>query len=273
MHVVSDAFKTPLECQHSVLYLNITIMTINSGATLAMTHAAFDEEHRLTSNRIVKRAEGKVTIEMAVLLSLKSSFVGTFSSISNIINKCKCLIYHLNPTSSSCSSSSPSSTSLSTSGQRGLVLGGVGADYKMAPNGSSSHGFLDTETDVEAKEEEVDAVKDKIADVTTILGAKDPMLTSVEHISPQKSSIFQTIQIEKKKMLAMEQKLCCNGKVSYVFTPNIPQCNGDLEKSLSPDPFFRADGINVLSGEYPLFCANGLMLELRRCVLGWLPKQ
>ena len=155
------------------------------------------------------------------------------------------------------------------------MFGGVGADYKMAPYGSSSHGFLDTEIDMEAKaeEEEVNAVTEEDDDVSTILVAKNPMLASIKPVFPQKSSKLQTIQKEEKTILGMEEEMYFNGKVSYVLSQNIPQGHGDLEKILSPDPFFRADAINVLSGEYPLFGANGLMLELRRCVLVWLRKQ
>ena len=204
-----------------MIFFNV-IFIVCSGVVLAMKHGAFDEEHRLTNNKIIKKLEGKITIEIAIWRFFKSILFTSIHIGSNFFNRF--LMSHFT----------------SSSGREGLGSDSVRptADYEMVQNGLSSHGFLSTETEIE-----IGTVTDD--DVTITFGGKN--------------SISTTQKVQGSVPESTRAK-----KASHVLSENVPDGHLDLEMELSPDAFFKADGINVLSGDIPLFDGNGLMIQLRR---------
>jgi ABC-type iron transport system FetAB ATPase subunit len=55
-----------------------------------------------------------------------------------------------------------------------------------------------------------------------------------------------------------------DGKVTYSILPNTPTGHMDLERPLERSPFFKVEGINVLSGDKNLFGVDGLTMLLIR---------
>ena len=188
-----------------------------------MKHGAFDEEHRLSTNKIIKKLEGKVTIEIAILRFFQSTFFTSIEIASNFFNR-----YFI----SRFTSSSGHGDELRSHS------GNPPTDFDILPNGSSSHGFLSTEREVE-----IGTVTDD--DVTITFGGKNSILL------PQ-------------KILGNVPESNGNNKASHILSENVPDGHLDLEMELSPDAFFNAEGINVLSGNIPLFDQNGLKFQLRR---------
>lgn len=183
-----------------------------------MTHAAFDNDHRLTTNRIVKRVEGKVTIEVALLMSI----LGMFSTVKDIIIACRDRM----------TSITPESTGMSRERS---------GNYAQLP-GMGGKGKAQSESSMEDD------------DVTIILSP------SVLH--PHTASL--STGLSSKALLTVDSGGPDDGKVSYSFILNTPTAHTDLERELSPDPLFQAEGINVLSGTTNLFSSDGLTLNLRR---------
>ena len=196
-----------------------------------MKHGAFDEEHRLSTNKIIKKLEGKITIEIAVLKFFQSTFFISIEIASNIFNRY--LISRFT------SSSSHGEELRSDSGN-------PPTDFDLLPNGSSSHGFLSTERE---REIEIGTVTDD--DVTISFGGKNPILFS-------------------EKILGNVPESTGNNKASHILSENVPDGHLDLEMELSPDAFFNAEGINVLSGNIPLFDENGLKIQLRRWEIAFM---
>jgi hypothetical protein len=50
-----------------------------------MTHGVFDNEHRLTNDKVKKRLEGKITIEYALFLSIKGFLISTYNLVNKLI--------------------------------------------------------------------------------------------------------------------------------------------------------------------------------------------
>lgn len=214
-----------------------------------MTHAAFDKEHRLTTDKITKREEGKVTIEIALLLSLKAMFVGIYATLTAAVNALTEAIQ--------ARGSAP-----------GTALAGRGtfkndtSDYEAVS--VSRHGLMaeeekdgDRDMDREGNRDrnrdgEEDLVREGSStddDVTIILSPLSPI--PAQHPSKIPSSVLYPD----------------DGKVAYTFLNNTPTAHTDLERPQSLGHFFKAEGINVLSGDANLFCADGLTMVLKRCVL------
>lgn len=185
-----------------------------------MVHAAFDNEHRLTTDRITKRKEGKVTIEVALLQSLKSISLSVSSLVTRLIAYCA---------SMRTTGTEPVDYAMLSASTHGLIEGGAGGRRRGASNSEI------TEDD----------------DVTITLSP-----TSLHPIPNATSS-----PIAKSSPTSIRPD---DGKVIYTFVPNTPSAYSDLDRALPAAPFFQAEGLNVLSGETPLFAPEGLALSLRR---------
>jgi Uncharacterised protein family (UPF0014) len=219
--------------------INPNMFLIFLGASLAMTHAAFDKDHRLTTDRITMRVEGKVTIEVALLLSLKGMLQGIFAAFLAAVKA-------------------------SPIGARGIVSGtGITVSGKSRPKVDSSdresvsvsrHGLM--------ADEEKGGGRDGYIEMEMELyregSSTDDDVTVI--LSPH--SLVADVSRSKSPFTVLP---CADGKVTYSFLSNTPTAHTDLERPQSLGPIFKADGINVLSGEENLFCSDGLTMVLKRC--------
>ena len=107
------------------------------GAALAVSHAAFDSEHRLTSNLIIKRKTGKINIEIALFQSIKTLSLTIYNFFKFLILQCKikCKINNFFDIFKNNNSQNNNNN-------------GILVDYDLVRN-SSSHGFLTNEEMVE----------------------------------------------------------------------------------------------------------------------------
>lgn len=185
-----------------------------------MSHAVFDSEHRLTTDRITMRKEGKVTIEVALYLSLKSLALSVVSLFNRVVSCC----------------------SLNRTVDRDPP------DYALVS--ASTHGLMDGEGEGTGGK---GGVLNGEEDVTIILSPTSLYSpTPKDAISSAPKSSFAILSVE-------------DGKVMYTFVPNNPTAHSDIDRAVpTATPFFRAEGLNVLSGESPLFASEGLSLSLKR---------
>ena len=232
-----------------------------------MTHAAFDDEHRLTTDKITKRIEGKVATEVALYQSLKY-----LTSVT--IN----LVYQISAACSTGSYSSILSVFQSNVVERDVGVGQAGnvkkrgrregrgpADYNMLPG--STHGLMD-EGRIFGKEEHenghgsrngskrenADTNTDNDDEVTITLSAPLSPIHKTDDAASVLSPSSSSSSIDDFE----------NGKTTYSFLPNTPTAHTDIEVSVSSELFFKAEGINVLCGDMNLFSSDGLMLQLKR---------
>ena len=214
-----------------------------------MTHAAFDKEHRLTTDRISMRAEGKVTIEVALFLSLKSMFLRIFSALKAAAKAFPVPVPAVARVREGSSGAVRPSRRTAKSGS---------LDYESVS--ISAHGLLvDEEGDSGADREagrERDRDRDRDEEVLTECSSTDDNITIV--LSPL--SLHPGIPPNS----SIPAPLSDSGKATYSFLCNSPTAHIDLERAQSLEAFFRADSINVLSGEANLFCSDGLTMTLKR---------
>ena len=187
-----------------------------------MSHAAFDNEHRLTTDRITKRKEGKVTIEVALFLSLKSLALSVLSLGTRVVSYCTLT----------------------------RTAGTDPPDYAILS--ASTHGLMEEEG-AERGRKGTSNSEGGDDDVTIILSPTS-LSSPKDSISSAPQSSFAILSPE-------------DGKVMYTFVPNTPTAHSDIDRAVpsSPTHFFSAEGLNVLSGESPLFSSEGLSLSLKRC--------
>lgn len=76
--------STAAEYQMAILYLIVTTAAITSflAVFLAVKHAVFDSEHRLTPEKLIKKS-GKTEIDQAILKLIRDSFSSTYNLISS----------------------------------------------------------------------------------------------------------------------------------------------------------------------------------------------
>jgi hypothetical protein len=203
-----------------------------------MTHAAFDKEHRLTTDRITKRVEGKVTIEVALLLSLKGMFLGIFAAFLAAVK------------------AYPIGGRGSVPGTETAVPGRSRSKIDSSAYESvsvSRHGLMAEEE----KDGGTDGDSDREMELVREGSSTDDDVTII--LSPQ--SLIADVSQSKSPFTILP---CEDGRVTYTFLTNTPTAHTDLERSQSQETLFKADGINVLSGEANLFSSEGLTLVLKR---------
>ena len=214
------------------------IFTVHQGASLAMTHAAFDKEHRLTTDRIMMRVEGKVTIEVALLLSLKAMFLGIFAALAAAVKAFPM-------------------------GGRGSVPGTAAPSRSRSKMGTSEYEAVSVSRHGLMADEEKDGDIDRERDRDMYVKFADDGSNTDDEVtiivSPHLNAPAAATSKIPPSMLPPD-----DGKVTYSFLNNTPTAHTDLERTQSLGPFFKADGINVLSGESSLFCSDGLTMVLKR---------
>ena len=189
-----------------------------------MSHAAFDNEHRLTTDRITKRKEGKVTIEVALFLSLKSLALSVLSLGTRMVSYC-------------------------------TLTGTAGTDPPdYAILSASTHGLMEEEGEGAGRGRKGTSNSEGGDDDVTIILSPTSLPSPKDSISSAAKSSFAILSAE-------------DGKVMYTFVPNTPTAYSDIDRAVpsTPTHFFCAEGLNVLSGESPLFASEGLSLSLKRC--------
>lgn len=249
-----------------------------------MTHAAFDNEHRLTTDKITKRTEGKVATEVALYQSIKSlilSIISLFYQISHAWNT-GTMTSLLSIFQSNGSESDVAGRQMGSIKKRGRDKGRGPVDYNMLPG--STHGLMD-EGRIYAKEEnEEDNENDGIeigSDKEKKMknGSRNENKSENRNMSvDDDDEVTINLSPSKSPMHAINGKsttlssspssssidIVDSGKTSYSFLPNTPTAHTDIENTVSSEIFFKAEGINVLCGETNLFSSDGLMLQLRR---------
>lgn len=253
-----------------------------------MTHAAFDNEHRLTTDKITKRTEGKVATEVALYQSIKSlilSIINLFYQILHAWNT-GTMTSLLSIFQSNGSASDVAGSQMGSVKKRGREEGRGPVDYNMLPG--STHGLMD-EGRIYGKEENEDENdndtengiengshnKNRIKNGSKNESKGENGNMSVDdddevtiNLSPSKSPMHALNG--KSSTLSSSPSsssidIIDTGKTSYSFLPNTPTAHTDIENTApSSEIFFKAEGINVLCGESNLFSSDGLMLQLRR---------
>jgi hypothetical protein len=252
-----------------------------------MTHAAFDNEHRLTTDKITKRTEGKVATEVALYQSIKSLILSIISlcyqishawntgSMSSLLS-----IFQSNGNATDAAGSQMGSVK-----KRGREEGRGPVDYNMLPG--STHGLMD-EGRIYGKEENEDDdeneekngiengsdIKNRIKNGSRSESMGENGNLNVDdddevtiNLSPSKSPMHALNGTSSTLPLSPSSSsidIIDTGKTSYSFLPNTPTAHTDIESMISSEIFFKAEGINVLCGEMNLFSSDGLMLQLRR---------
>ena len=255
-----------------------------------MTHAAFDNEHRLTTDKITKRTEGKVATEVALYQSIKSlilSMISLFYQISHAWNTGTMTsllsIYQTNGSASDVAGSQMGSVK-----KRGREQGRGPVDYNMLPG--STHGLMDegeiygngiVENEDENEDENENGIENGSDDKFKIKnGSRNESKSENGSMSvDDDDEVTINLSPSKSPMHALNGKsttlssspssssidIIDSGKTSYSFLPNTPTAHTDIENTApSSEIFFKAEGINVLCGESNLFSSDGLMLQLRR---------
>lgn len=254
-----------------------------------MTHAAFDNEHRLTTDKISKRTEGKVATEVALYQSIKGlimSMISLFYQISHAWNT-GTMTSLLSIFQSNGSASDIAGGKMGNDKKRGREEGrGRPVDYNMLPG--STHGLMD-EGRIYGKEENENDENENGNGKGIENGSDNKNEMKNGHRKESKSEngkmsaddddeVTINLSPSKSPMHALNGKsstlssftssssidIIDSGKTSYSFLPNTPTAHTDIENTISSDVFFKAEGINVLCGETNLFSSDGLMLQLRR---------
>ena len=254
-----------------------------------MTHAAFDYEHRLTTDKITKRIEGKIATEVALYQSIKYVTLNTINCVYHVSVACSTGSY------TSILSAFQSSVIGSGGGGGGGRGGGLGQagdvkkrgregrgegsdrgrvpiDYNMLPG--STHGLMD-EGRIYGKEENENNNQNENGSRNESKREKNDLnnnnndddevtITLSPSSSPMhtKKGISSTLTPSSSSSSSID--VSESGKTTYSFLPNIPTAHTDIENSISSEIFFKAEGINVLCGEVNLFSSDGLMLQLKR---------
>ena len=256
-----------------------------------MTHAAFDDEHRLTTDKITKRIEGKVATEVALYQSIKYLALNTINCVYHVSVACSTGSY------TSILSAFQSNVS-GSSGGRGGSGGGGGSqagnvkkrsrgegrgegrggpiDYNMLPG--STHGLMDEgriygkeENENNNENENENGGRDESKREKNDLNSNNDDDEVTVALSPSSSPMHKRNGISSTIIPSSSSSSSIdvseNGKTTYFFLPNIPTAHTDIENLISSEIFFKAEGINVLCGETNLFASDGLMLHLKRLYL------
>jgi hypothetical protein len=250
-----------------------------------MTHAAFDNEHRLTTDKITKRTEGKVATEVALYQSIKSlilSIISLFYQISHAWNTGS-MTSLLSIFQSNGSENDVTGGQMGSVKKRGREEGRGPVDYNMLPG--STHGLMD-EGRIYGKEENEDDNENENG-IENESDSKNRIKNGSRNESKGENGnmtvddddeVTINLSPSKSPMHALNGKsstlssspssssidIIDSGKTSYSFLPNTPTAHTDIENAVSSEIFFKAEGINVLCGETNLFSSDGLMLQLRR---------
>lgn len=214
------------EYQMSILWLIFATAAISTyiGVSLAISQGLFDKDHRLTNGRVVKR--GKFSCEGFMYIAVKTALYGALKHLQGVVRSV-------------------------VTGRGGVADVDGGVDYEMvraqsmhgSPGGisnsssnsssNSTHGLVPSSHGL-SKQHSSEASESSPLDEEL-----HPAALSDGHSAPGDPSLSLS-----------------SGRVTFAYVQNNPQTHADADLPLG-GVLFEATGVNVLSGEEPLFATSG----------------
>lgn len=246
------------EYQMAILYLIVTTAAVSSfvAVLLAVRHAIFDREHRLTPEKLIK--SGKVDIDQALLLAVRQ-FLQTLYNlfVNGQIVSCFASLCNQSPTAAN----ALVSRVVEKTRKRGVK---TGASDLQQYSKLSSYSDVD-DNDVEARNGSVQLLERNGASRDIAKGTdgeQDTNRTEDEDSDEEEDGIAGRVACRIASNVPIYFPQHPDQLTGSQTVPSLPRVK---VSSVADHAFVRLHNVNVLSGEGKLFpTGQGLSLTLRR---------
>ena len=249
--------STPLvaaEYQMSILWLIFATAAVSTyiSVLLVISQGVFDNDHRLSQGRIIKRS-GKVSCDGYIYLMGKSFYTYMKTKCASVVN---------------------------FAGVNTLPMGqrqGQGQGYEMVRE-QSAHGLLSStpSSSSSSSGQPIFSIRrglrhqpphttkpplsSGVDEVVRVID-RDATSTELDDVEiatrgPERTTDIHPVQDTDADQSDVDDPETITGKVFYTFVHNDPTDHTDVDTALTNEVLFEADGFNVLSGVIPLFAST-----------------